>query len=174
VTSALLVNAAELLRRPASRKDVSVTVPAPDDLVVGDARVPAGSDVTVDLELESLTDGVVVTGRLGAPWVGRCRRCLGPAQGRIEVEVRELYQPHPTTDDAYPLEGDVLDLEPLVRESLMLELPIAPVCRPDCQGLCPVCGTDLNVGACDCDRTAADPRWAALDALRDRLDPPTP
>jgi uncharacterized protein len=68
-------------------------------------------------------------------------------------------------EDTYPLEGDQLDLRPLVRDALLLELPLAPLCQPDCLGLCPRCGADLNTGPCSCvpDR---DPRWGALDVLQ--------
>jgi uncharacterized protein len=174
VSRLLVENVAELLRRPASRRDVRLAVPADGRVVVGEARVPEGAPVEIDVELESLTDGIVVSGRLEAPWESVCRRCLGPAAGSIVVEVRELYQAHPTSDEAYPIEDDQLDLAPMVRESLMLDLPLAPVCRADCAGLCPTCGADLNVGDCGCDRTPPDPRWAVLEQLRGRLDPPTP
>lgn len=170
----MIENVAELLRRPASRRPVHAQVAAGGDVEVGDARVPEGADVDVDVALESLSDGIVVSGRITAPWEAVCRRCLGPASGVMSVDVRELYQAHRSTDDAYVIEGDQLDLGPMVRENLMLDLPLAPVCREACAGLCAVCGANLNEGDCGCDRTTLDPRWAALEALRDRLDPPRP
>jgi uncharacterized protein len=167
--NALLVNVADLLRRPASRKEVHVQVPS-EGFTVVDSSVPAGAPVDVDLELESLTDGIVVTGHVRAPWEASCRRCLGPAAGTLDVDVQELYQPHPESDDAFPLDGDLLDLEPVVREALLLELPLAPLCRPDCAGLCPECGADRNVTDCGHRPQPTDLRWGALDELRDRLD----
>jgi uncharacterized protein len=169
--SVLFVNVADLLRRPASRKSVPLTVPSPG-LTVVDSSVPAGAPIDVDLELESLSDGIVVTGQVSAPWEAACRRCLGPARGRLDVTVRELYQPRPESDEAFTIEGDVLDLEPLVREAVLLELPLAPLCRPDCAGLCPECGVDRNETDCGHRPDARDPRWSALDDLRDSLDPP--
>jgi uncharacterized protein len=169
--SALLVNVADLRRRPASRKSVRLAVPSHGFTVV-DSRVPAGAPIDVDLELESLTDGIVVVGQVSAPWEASCRRCLGPARGRLDVTVRELYQLHPETDEAFAIEGDILDLEPLVREAVLLDLPLAPLCRPDCGGLCPECGADRNEIDCGHQPDTGDPRWAALDDLRDRLDPP--
>ena len=73
---------------------------------------------------------------------------------------------HDRDDEAYPLAGDELDLEPLARDAVLLELPLAPLCTEDCQGLCPTCGANRNTESCDC-APPADPRWAALDVLRD-------
>ena len=168
----LLVNVAELLRHPASRQEIRVEVPS-EGLTVLDSVVPAGAPIDVDVVLESLSDGIVVTGRVSAPWEGACRRCLGAAMGTLDLLVRELYQPEPHSDDAYPIEGDQLDLEPLVREALLLELPLAPLCRADCAGLCPECGADRNEVDCGHRLQTHDPRWEALDQLRGRLDRPT-
>jgi uncharacterized protein len=168
----LLVNVAELLRHPASRQEVRLQLPS-EGLTVLDSAVPAGALIDVDVALESLSDGVVVTGRVSAPWEGDCRRCLGPAGGTLDVMVRELYQPKPDSDEAFPIVGDQLDLEPLVREALLLELPLAPLCRPDCAGLCPECGADRNDTDCGHHLVAHDPRWDVLDELRGRLDRPT-
>ena len=168
----LLVNVAELLRHPASRQEVHVELPS-EGLTVLDSVVPAGAPIDVDVALESLSDGIVVTGRVSAPWVGSCRRCLGAAGGTLDILVRELYQPEPESDDAFPIEGDQLDLEPLVREALLLELPLAPLCRADCAGLCPQCGADRNDVDCGHRLDTRDARWDALDQLRGRLDHPT-
>jgi len=167
----LLVNVAELLRHPASRQEVRVQVPS-EGLTVLDSVVPAGAPIDVDVTLESLTDGIVATGRVSAPWEGACRRCLGAAGGGLDILVRELYRPKPD-DDAFPIQGDFLDLEPLVREALLLELPLAPLCRPDCAGLCPECGVDRNEIDCGHQLEVHDARWDALDELRGRLDRPT-
>src|SRR5262249_4119524 len=170
--SAVLVNVADLIRRPASRKSVRLTVPSEGFKVV-DSSVPPGAPIDIDLELESLTDGVVLTGQISAPWEASCRRCLGPAHGRLDVTVRELYQAHPDSEEAFTIDGDVLALEPLVREAVLLELPLAPLCRPDSAGLCPECGADRNEVDCGHRPNTRDPRWSALDALRNRVDPPS-
>lgn len=127
------------------------------------------STIDVDLTVESLTDGVVVNGSIRAAFQGECRRCLRPLEGFIDVEVHELYQVQVTDPDAFPIEGDQINLVPMVRETVLLELPEAPVCRPDCAGLCPQCGIDLNTGTCDCVSESIDPRWAVLDSLRDEF-----
>ena len=174
MANALLLNVAELLRRPGSRRQIALRLPiadlAAEGLSVVDARVTAEATVVVDAELEALPDGVVVTGDFSAPWEAVCRRCLSLARGTLTPHVRELYRVAPKPDeDAFPLENEQLDLAPLVAEALTLDLPLAPLCRPDCAGLCAVCGADLNEGDCGCDRTVSDPRGAALDQLRDQL-----
>jgi uncharacterized protein len=100
-----------------------------------------------------------------APWAGECRRCLAPASGVLELPVRELYTEDGDGDETYPLADDEVDLEPLVRDAVLLELPRAPLCRPNCLGLCPTCGANRNEEACGCE-APRDPRWGALDVLR--------
>jgi uncharacterized protein len=122
--------------------------------------------------LDSVDGGIEVSGVLSAPWTGECRRCLKPLSGELRCEVREVYRQRaegelPDEDEeTYPLVGEQLDLQPLVRDALLLELPIAPLCREDCQGLCSRCGADLNDGPCGCEEIAGDPRWGVLDDLR--------
>lgn len=165
----LLVNAAELLRRPGSEKELRLVVLL-SDLGISDERFAPDAEVEIELRLESLTDGIVVDGELRVPWHGTCRRCLEPTEGVAVSEVHELYQRVLTDPDAFELVGDQLDLKPVVRELALLDAPTTPLCRPDCAGLCPVCGTDLNRSTCSCAPAPADDRWSALDQLRDRLD----
>lgn len=166
--SKLRVNAFELLRRPGTVKDVHLESDA-ESLSLVDDRLVHGRPVAIDLMCESLSDGIVVHGHVGAEFAAHCRRCLEPILGRIDVEVHELYQVTVTDPDAFPIENDQIDLVPMVRETILLELPDAPLCRPDCAGLCPVCGRDLNESRCDCPTDVPDARWSALDALRDQL-----
>jgi uncharacterized protein len=163
-----VVPVTELLRAPGSRRPVQEQMAA-EGLAMSDSHVPDGAPVTVDVVLESLSDGVTVVGRVTAPWEAACRRCLGPARGMIDADVDELYQQVPTSDEAFLFDGDLLDLGPMVRETVLVELPLAPVCRPDCAGLCAVCGADRNT--VDCGHVAAptDQRWSALEGLRDQL-----
>jgi uncharacterized protein len=129
------------------------------------SAVPVGALLVADVTLESALGGIAVTGAVIAPWAGSCRRCLEPASGVLEVKVRELYTEGGDGDEPYPLVEDELDLEPLVHDAVLLELPQAPLCRSDCLGLCAVCGANRNEEPCTCD-TPRDPRWAGLDVLR--------
>ena len=165
-----VVNVADLLHRPGSRRRERITAPV-GELSVVDTTVPAGTPVTVDTVLEWVSDGVLATGTAAGDWSAECRRCLKPVSGRVEAMFRELYEPKARDGESYPLEGDRVDLGPLAAESLLLELPLAPVCREDCAGLCPTCGADRNAGTCGCVEEVGDARWAALDDL---LDDPGP
>jgi uncharacterized protein len=135
-----------------------------------DSAVPAGAEATADVRLEPFSGGVMVKGTVSAPWVGVCRRCTVPVGGELVLSVKERFadppEPGEPEDDlAYPIVDDELDLGPMLREAIVLELPLAPLCRDDCAGLCPHCGIDRNVESCDC-VAPKDPRWATLDALR--------
>lgn len=143
------------------------------DLSVAGSSVPPDALAQADATLDSVDGGIEVSADVSAPWRGECRRCLVPLSGELRTHVRELYRPHGRGDqegdeETYPLEGEVLDLQPLVRDALLLELPLAPLCSESCRGLCPTCGADLNSVVCGCSSAAADPRWAALDALKER------
>lgn len=166
--NALKINAFEMLRRPGTVRSIRIAVD-PATLDVEDSRIFPGSEVEIDLDCESLSDGIVVRGRVAASFHGECRRCLEPIVGRIDADVNELYQVSVTDPDAFPIEGDQIDLVPMVRETILLDLPDAPLCTLECAGLCATCGKDLNQGQCSCPRETVDPRWSVLDALRDRL-----
>ncbi len=156
---------AELLRHPGSKRDVSVRGPL-TDIAVTASRVPSDAVVQVDGVIESL-DGASARfrGTVTTPWEGDCRRCLQPAVGELRIDVQELFARTPESEDIYPLQADRLDLEPLARDAIYLELPPAPLCKADCQGLCPECGADKNTVDCGHAVDDIDPRWAALRGL---------
>ncbi len=161
------VNVAGIRRTPGSRRRERCQGPIAG-LEVSASGVPHQADVVVDVVLESVPGGVVARGTVSAPWRGACRRCLDEATGEVGAEVLELFEEDHEPEETYPLLGDRLDLEPLARDAVLLGLPLAPLCREECRGLCPACGANLNEGDCACEPGAKDPRWAALDALRDR------
>ena len=142
------------------------------ELSVAGSLVPGDAFVDADAVLDSVSGGIEVSADITAPWKGECRRCLVPVTGQLHAHVRELYRPHsrdPEPDeDTYPLAGEMLDLQPLVRDALLLELPLAPLCSEECRGLCPTCGADLNAGDCQCTAAPSDPRWSVLDVLKER------
>jgi DUF177 domain-containing protein len=134
----------------------------------GRSVVPAGAEAEADVTLVPFVGGIDVDGTVTAPWVGICRRCAEPVSGELAIPVHERYADAPlagTDEELYPIVDDELDLGLLVRDAVVLELPMAPLCRPDCAGLCPRCGANLNEGACGC-VAPRDPRWANLDVLR--------
>lgn len=171
-----VVHVARLRRTPGSRWHEQRTAPVdPEGVIVArspaDSSVPETAVATCDVTLESFAGGVMATGTVTAPWQGVCRRCAEPVGGVLEVKVRERFtEPgsrygDPDDEDAYPIVDDELDLRPMVRDAVVLELPMAPLCRQDCRGLCPHCGADRNHEDCGC-VAPVDPRWANLDVLR--------
>jgi uncharacterized protein len=163
-TAPFRINVADLLKRPGAQRAVSVVAPLAG-LAGPAAGVPDDAPVGLDLTLERVSEGIVVRGSVRARWSAPCSRCLAPVTGDIAVHVDELYEPTPLEGETYPLVEDVLDLEPLVRDATLLELPGVPLCRPDCAGLCGECGADRNAVSCDCGTSEPDPRWAALRSL---------
>ncbi|MBO0839549.1 MAG: DUF177 domain-containing protein [Sciscionella sp.] len=160
----------ELARQPGTSRDYHRVVPAPPDLgLAGVIAVDPASDIELTLLLESALEGVLVTGTARAALVGECARCLDPLTDTVEVSLMELYAyPDSTTeqttddDEVRRFDGELIDLEPMVRDAIVLSLPQAPLCWPGCPGLCPECGikwVDLERGH---RHEKMDPRWAAL------------
>jgi uncharacterized protein len=146
------------------------TLPAPADLGVDMIGVPKDADVELDLRLEAVMEGVLVTGTAETPLSGECARCLDPTTSRLEVEFQELffYTAEDAAEDDSLLDGDLLDLEPTFRDAVVLALPLSPVCREDCPGLCVECGIKLAEAGAGHRHEKVDARWAALrDLARD-------
>ena len=147
-SSPFRISVAELLRRHGASRDLHVAEPLAG-LGSPGAEISPDVPVTIDGTLERISEGIVVRGTVTAQWTAPCARCLTPVTGTIQTHVDELFEPHPLAGETYELEVDVIDLEPLVRDALLLELPAVPVCRDDCAGLCPQCGADRNTTSCD-------------------------
>ena len=172
-----MLDTRELGRRPGSQRQVTLTVPAPADLGIEVLRVLEGAPVELDLRLESVMEGVLVTGSARAELSGECVRCLEPISDDVEARFQELfvYAEHQTShdedDEVSTLEGDLLDLEPLLRDAVVLALPFQPLCMDDCPGLCPECGARLADDPDHTHEAAIDPRWATLAGLAQDDDP---
>jgi len=119
------------------------TAPAPGDLAVELAGIPEGSELALDVQLEGVHEGVLATVTVQAPVAGECARCLEPVTATTETRFRELFGYEASEEGGYLLDGDLLDLEPALRDALVLELPLAPLCADDCPGLCVECGVRL-------------------------------
>jgi len=137
-----------------------------------DSRVPAGAEAVADLTLQAFDGGVAVTGLVSTRWEGECRRCLTNVDGEVSSQVRELFRRGGGDDEGtYRMDDDRLNLREMVLDSLFASLPVLPLCRPDCRGICARCGTDRNVEECGCDEVEVDPRWSALNVLRSGDEP---
>ncbi|HEX3334951.1 MAG TPA: YceD family protein [Jatrophihabitans sp.] len=159
----------ELGRRPGALQEYRRSVPAPGGLGLDLIGVPEGAPLELELRLESVTEGVLVTGTVTAPLTGQCGRCLDPVSDELVADVCELFAyPNSATDETteedeiYRVDGDLLDVEPVVRDVVVLGVPWTPLCRPDCAGLCPTCGQRLDDLPAGHAHDVIDPRWAAL------------
>jgi uncharacterized protein len=162
----------ELGRRPGSLREYRRCVPAPAGLGLDLIGVPEGAPLTLELRLESVTEGVLVTGTITAPLTGQCGRCLDPVSDELAVDVVELFAyPGSGTDETteqdevHRVDGELLDVEPVVRDAVVLALPWTPLCRENCAGLCADCGQRLDDLPAGHAHQQIDPRWAGLAAF---------
>ncbi|HWG01360.1 MAG TPA: YceD family protein [Trebonia sp.] len=161
-----------LSRSAGSYREETRAAVVPEDLGSGLVTVPGGAEVALELRFEAVSEGVLVTGSAVAPIKGECARCLDPLSSAIEVAIQELYlylpDPGEDEDDGEErfLDGDRLDLEPAFRDAVVLALPLSPLCREDCPGLCAECGVRLADAGPDHGHGGnIDPRWSALRQL---------
>ncbi|WP_233517797.1 YceD family protein [Geodermatophilus marinus] len=159
----------ELGRRAGSLHELERSIPAPADWRVELIGVPEGAPIDLRLRLESVMEGVLVSGEVDAPVTGSCARCLEPIEETLELDVQELFAYEGSTteatseeDEVRRVEGDHLDLQPMVRDLVVLSLPLAPTCTEDCSGLCADCGQRLDELPADHAHEVTDPRWAGL------------
>jgi uncharacterized protein len=161
---------------PGTARTLKRTCVAPEHLGVEMARVPAGADLELDVQLEGVAEGVLVTASVRAPLVGECARCLEPFTSAIQVRFQELFAPDSSEADeaeeqdaveSYRLDGSgQLDLEPALRDAVVLELPLSPLCEDDCRGLCPECGVRLADAEPGHEHEQRGAMWAALQGYR--------
>ena len=161
------IDVSDLIGHPGSSRTVTVEEPV-GGLELELARVRGDFPIHGDLLLESVVEGILVSGHLEGETSLSCARCLQVFGGRFGVDVDEMFVVGAAPGgDEYPLDpAGSIDPEPMVRDAVMLQLPFSPLCRPDCRGLCERCGKDRNTGACTCAPRSSDPRWAALEEIR--------
>jgi uncharacterized protein len=182
-TDPLVLDIRNLPRRPGSMETVIRTVSAPAELGVAMARVPEGSPIELDLRLESVMEGVLVSGTADLEIAAECSRCLDPVSWHEDIDLAELFR-YPATDargalveededdDEDPLpevQDDLIDLLPILRDAVVIDLPLAPLCSDDCLGLCSTCGFRLAEDPQHA-HEEIDPRWSALSALAQEPD----
>ncbi len=179
-SSPWVIDTRDLDRRPGSMRTYHRDAPAPAGLGLDVIGVPEGGDLRVDLRLESVMEGVLVSGTAIAELTGECARCLDPTIDRLEVALTELFAyPESTTEDttepdeASRIVADLIDLEPVLRDAVILALPQVPLCREDCPGLCPECGGRRAELEPDHAHEIMDSRWAVLKQRFAGTDPGT-
>lgn len=152
---------------PASERAEERVVDAPADLGAGMVRVPPGAQIRLRVRLEEVSEGVLVTASAQAPLVGECARCLDEFESSIETSFTELFSASAdgVDEDGYLLDGDLLDLEPALRDALVLDLPLSPLCSEDCAGLCSTCGIRLADAGPEHWHEPEGGVWSALKGL---------
>ncbi|HEX6195070.1 MAG TPA: YceD family protein [Jiangellaceae bacterium] len=174
----LVFDTHELGRRPGAMQREQRSEPAPPQLgIAGVVGVPEAAEIELDLRFEAVMEGVLVSGTARAPLTGECARCLDPIDDTVAVEFQELYfypdrvpeDEEDSGDAVRVVIDDMIDLEPVLRDEIVLALPQVPLCRDDCPGLCSECGARLADDP-DHKHEMIDPRWAALAELRTETD----
>lgn len=160
----------------------SESVPNPSRIGLDLVGIDEGAPLNLDLRMESVSEGVLVTGTVSAPTSGECARCLTPITGEVEIDLTELFAyPDSATDETTEADEmgrvggsgqpDTVDLEQPIIDAIGLALPLSPLCGPDCMGLCPQCGVPLATAEPDHHHDQIDPRWAKLAGLLDQDEP---
>lgn len=165
----LLIETHELDRRAGTMKQLHREVPAPSDLGIELMGVLEGSPIELDLQLESVVEGIYLSGTADVQLRGQCARCLEPVEDERQLDLAELYfyPGREADEDAQYVRDEKIDLEPVLRDAVVLDLPFTPLCRQNCAGLCAECGANLNDDPDHDHDESVDPRWAELlDAVR--------
>ena len=159
------IDVGDLIGAPGTSRDV-VLRGTLEGLAAELARVPDDAPLEADLLIESVLQGLLVSGSIRGTWLLRCARCLRESEVAFVTQVREMFANGATPDeDVYPFDpGEGLALEQMIRDAIGVEMPFSPLCRPDCLGLCEICGGDRNLGACP-GHERVDPRFAVLSEL---------
>jgi len=167
--SQLSVEISELLRHPGTSKHYEFTADV-EGLALDMGHVRPTLDF--DLELASLVEGVLVSGHVRGLYELECSRCTRPFDATFDVELSEMlaYEGEGGTEDGYAVSADHAHLEPVVRDAVVLAMPLNPLCRPDCKGLCLICGADRNTVDCGHQAGRADLRWEPLARLKETLE----
>lgn len=165
-----VLNVRDLVHRPGEMRERVLEFDAPEKFGEGAASVPVGEPVRIDVRLEGLHEGVLATGEVETIARGDCVRCLDPVALPVRVDFQELFAYSPDEAFDFTVRDDELDLEPVVRDAVVLSLPFQPVCRPDCAGLDPVTGERLEPGTERPMEPTIDPRLAVLEAFTTETD----
>ena len=188
-TDVFLFNSYELPRRAGEMRQYSLDLVIPERIGIDVIAVLAGEEIHLEMRLESVTQGVLVSAELSAIADGECMRCLDPIELQIDRRIQELYRyapekPHTKAerkrarqegddlneDDVLMMDADFINLEGPIRDAIVLDLPVNPLCSPDCPGLCPGCGIKFSLLDSTHSHEVIDPRWAGLSGLGGRAD----
>mgnify|MGYP000122535311 FL=1 len=156
----------DIMHKAGAMREFKLDIEVPEALGDALAQVSVGTELDLDLRLESVHEGILATGEVFVDAEGECSRCLDPITLPVEVDFQELFAYSLTNEDDFVVDDEQIDLEQVIRDAVVLSLPFKPVCRKNCLGLCPDCGIKLAENPNHVHESAVDPRWNALEELR--------
>lgn len=171
------VRIADIMSEVGSQKDVELSFDE-RELEIGEVTFLFPQRVRVEVAITNTGEGLLVQGSLLGEAKTSCSRCLVDAEVPIDIKIQEEVLSVDEIEvsdsaglpDQYSHDGDSIDLAPMVEQALIIDLPSAPLCKTDCSGLCPICGIDRNLEQCDCETERTDPRWDALNSLKQGMN----
>lgn len=168
--SQFMVKVHDLINKPGNMREYELDFELKEQLGEGSASVPKGSNLEVDLRLESVHEGILATGDIFVVAKSECSRCLDPIKLDVEVDFQELFAYSGSSEDDLLVQDDSIDLDPVIRDAVVLSLPFTPVCSPDCAGLCAECGLKLADNPDHVHEAAIDARWSELQKFQTKED----
>ncbi|SJN18304.1 COG1399 protein, clustered with ribosomal protein L32p [Microbacterium esteraromaticum] len=159
----------DIARKPGEMREHNFSVPLKEKWGEGIVVVEAGETVDLEVRLESVHEGILVSGTVESDYIGQCGRCLTDISAPVEVEIQELFAYPGQEETDFEVQDDHVDLETLVRDAVVLSLPFQPVCQPDCLGLDPKTGEKLTESTGTESVAPIDPRWSALQQITDQV-----
>ena len=165
--SPFVLNVHDLMHKPGQMREVELDVKLASAMGNGATEIPAGDLVELDLRLESVHEGILATADVFAEAKAECSRCLDPVVHEVEVDFQELFTYSYTSEDEPVIVDEAIDLEQAVLDAVVLNLPLQPICSPDCLGLCPDCGYRMADDPTHQHEAPIDSRWSELKNLKE-------
>lgn len=162
--SPFIIDTRDLGRRAGMMQEKELIFQSPLSFGTDFIQVPPGEHISIDLRLECVIDGILASGEVRTVAKSECVRCLAPLEIDLSADFQDLYSYEPMGEETFLMDGDLLDLEPAIRDALVLALPQSPYCSEDCLGLCPICGFEMKSDPSH-GHDEIDPRWQALSGL---------
>jgi len=162
-----VISVRDLINKPGQMREYDLDVTVGEPFTNSVVTVPNGANMELELRLESVHEGILATGEAFASATAECSRCLDPLTLAVEVDFQELFAYSVTDEEELAVIDESIDLEQVVRDEVVLSLPFQPVCNESCLGLCAECGVKLAENPQHRHEAAVDPRWSALEKLKD-------
>ena len=164
--SAFEISVHDLTNRPGQMREVELEIELSEPMGKGAAQVPAGESIELELRLESVHEGILATGEVVTAAEAECSRCLDPLNLRVEVDFQELFAYSLEQEDDFLVRDEKIDLEQVITDAVVLNLPFKPVCSDDCLGLCPQCGARMADDPNHVHEVPIDSRWSELESFK--------